>query len=224
MERGRVKADSGLNLREKPNGQVVDVLRHDEEVEVLGTETFYRVKSSSGRLGYVYSNYMDVSPEEKRSNDEMAFFEQTFSDANFIGKSLNCDKDFLSSLEKLAGFAVKCNVQIYVTSSLRSIDNQVNGAIVPPASKSCHHVGHAIDMNLRHSSGFYNSRKLTKAKRSLWHPDIAQFIDLIRKDDILRWGGDFLTQDPVHIDDNLYNRDKAFYEYKLKTRLMRLNG
>ena len=41
-----------------------------------------------------------------------------------------------------------CGVTVWVTHAFRKDGQDIGGTIVPPASKSNHLVGHAIDMNL----------------------------------------------------------------------------
>ena len=56
-------------------------------------------------------------------------------------------------------------------------------------------------------------------------PDnIPKFFNLIRKDKVLRWGGDFRIQDTVHIDNDFYHKQKIFYLAKLDSRVLQLNA
>jgi len=50
MDRGRVKSSTGLNLRNKPNGDRVGVLAHNEQFTILDEVNFYRVRSESGEI------------------------------------------------------------------------------------------------------------------------------------------------------------------------------
>jgi len=44
-------------------------------------------------------------------------------------------------------------------------------------------------------------------------PDaVKNFIDDIRNDTLMRWGGDFETEDPVHVDDGQNIRDPDQWE------------
>lgn len=89
--------------------------------------------------------------------------------------------------------------KVFITSSYRST-TLVKGAIVTPARKSNHLIGHAIDMNLidRTTGKFCNSGCLRGSKKPR---GVTCFIGKIRSDASLRWGGDFRRSDPVHIDD-----------------------
>lgn len=232
MTKARVKSKTGLNLRAKPNGEKLFVLAHNQEVELLEEVRFFRVLADDGRIGYVHGDYIESYPEAEidRQTDslEAAFPSQLFelveySAENFIGQKAMVDKDFVASLNRLNLYAGNCQLKIWVTSSTRCINEQVNGAIVPPASYSCHYVGHAIDMNIQYDGILFNSKKLARSQFNQLPAAILNFIDAIRQDKELRWGGDFNTEDPVHIDDNLFKREELIYTAKLYTRLDQLN-
>jgi hypothetical protein len=107
---------------------------------------------------------------------------------------------------------VELELKMHITSSLRNKDAPVKGAIVMPVKRSNHLVGHAVDMNLIWRDIIYNSSRM-KAFRRL-PVAIREFIARIRRHPYLRWGGDFSTPDPVHIDDNLSRRDPELWEAK----------
>jgi hypothetical protein len=143
---------------------------------------------------------------------------KTYTNTQFIGKEARVDADFMPHLDRLNRYALDCGVKIYVTSSAREPGRTVSGAIVPPASRSNHLVGHAIDMNLKSSSGFFNSSKLKKSNFANLPGEIKKLIELIRDDEVLRWGGDFNPEDPVHIDDKLNHRNRERWDAKLASR------
>jgi hypothetical protein len=87
-----------------------------------------------------------------------------------------------------------------------------------PASRSNHLVGHAIDMNLQSASGFFNSSKLKKSQFANLPGETRKLIGLIRDDEVLRRGGDFSPEDPVHIDDKLNHRNRNRWDAKLASR------
>jgi len=226
-----VTPSGGLNLRQQAKpGKVIKVLRKGSQVEVLEEHTWLKVKTKSGEIGYVSADYVDRDPlEEKTTQDSVAVANSVmqssekciikpYQNSQFIGKALFADVDFFPALERLNQFAKECNVSIYVTSSAREPNRQVSGAIVKPATRSNHMIGHAIDMNLQSASGFFNSKKLKKANFSKLPAEIKGFLQMVRDDSQLRWGGDFGKEDPVHIDDNLNNRDPELWDKKLASR------
>jgi peptidoglycan hydrolase-like protein with peptidoglycan-binding domain len=125
-----------------------------------------------------------------------------FSASNFQGNKVKADINFVDSLKKINHYAEANKVKIHVTSSWRA-NSKVAGAIVTPATKSNHMAGHAIDMNIVFAGGWANSKYLKKSNEPNWDTSVAGFINAIRHDGDLRWGGDFRTEDPVHIDDGL---------------------
>ncbi len=233
MNKGRVKSTTGLNLRLKPNGEKIGVLSHDEEFSILDEVTFFRVKTGSGKIGYVHSDYVEKIPsvslipeslvgDEDNLNPEFKLV--TFTHERFMGEPARVDQGFVPCLQRVAQYASECDLKIWVTSSIRQLNNQIEGAIVKPASHSCHHIGHAIDMNIFYDEKLYNSKKIRKRNHGDLPDKIVDFFDLIRADSALRWGGDFTTEDPVHIDDNFYNKQKLMYLAKLDNRIKQINA
>lgn len=227
MDRGRVKPESGLNLRTSPSGDVLSVLRHDEEVELLEAVTYYRVKRENGDIGFAHGDYLEALPNTApQINDPFTPHDEfqltNFQHDRFLGEPVRVDQDFIPALNEIAQLAEQHNVKIWVTSSLRSISNNINGAIATPASKSCHHIGHAIDMNIWCEGKLYNSKKLHPAKLSLQPKSVVAFIESIQGSKRLRWGGDFSQVDPVHIDDNFYHTQTLLYKAKLQDRIRKL--
>ncbi len=141
-----------------------------------------------------------------------------YRNTQFIGNELRADFDFFPCLDRVNAFAVECGLQVFVTSSTREPDRSVQGAIVPPAKKSNHFVGHAIDMNLKSASAFFNSQALKLENFAALPAEVRRFLDRVRGDGELRWGGDFAPEDPVHIDDGLNRTDPARWESKLASR------
>ena len=232
MYKGRVKPNTGLNLRDKPNGDKTQVIAYNESVEILDEVTFFRVKTQAGKVGYVHGDYLEKIPPEQPfdypAGDSVPWSPEfkvvNYANPYFVGEAINVDRDFVHELDKIADFAKQSNVKVWVTSSMRQPNNQINGAIVKPVSKSCHHIGHAIDMNLLYKGMLYNSKKLRKSNHHQLPQSIMAFIQFVRDDSTLRWGGDFLEEDPVHIDDNLYNSDSILYQAKLNDRIDYLNA
>ena len=239
MSRGLVIARGGLNLRKSPKtGNVLSTLRKGSKVDILEEETWLKVKAHDGSVGYVLADYVekedtdlvdqststvpvstlaaDVLSLAGSEQDECVI--KTYSNSQFIGKELRADADFMPHLDRLNQYALDCAVKIYVTSSAREPGRSVSGAIVPPASRSNHLVGHAIDMNLQSASGFFNSSKLKKSNFANLPTEIKDMITLIKNDEVLRWGGDFNPEDPVHIDDRLNHRNSERWDLKLSSR------
>ncbi|MBT4098700.1 MAG: SH3 domain-containing protein [Gemmatimonadetes bacterium] len=231
MERGKVKPTEGLNLRVKPNGDKIGVLSHDQEFTILEEVRFLRIKLDDGSVGYVHGDFVQRIPDADELSAPVLpvddfrprFKSVVFHHECFVGETVRVDEDFVPHLEKLASFAQARGLKIWATSSLRNLENQIRGAIVRPASKSCHHVGHAIDLNLMDGTDFYNSKQLRKGNHAELPESVLGFIEDIRTDPVMRWGGDFSEEDPVHVDDDLYHTQELLYSAKLESRVQQLN-
>lgn len=139
---------------------------------------------------------------------------EKFYHESFIGKPVKCHRDFTPTLEIIADLAKKCDVQVFIVSSLRKPHKTLSGAIVKPASMSNHFVGHAIDINLFSPRiGFLSSKRLYKEylASSEAPAEASYFMSEISNHPSIRWGGDFVRQDPVHIDDSLNVRNKDLW-------------
>ena len=237
MSKGQVTARGGLNLRQSPKtGKVMRTLRKGSNVEILEEETWLKVRSGDGKIGYVLADHIEKVETNLVNNSNQAatsavtnlitlanqeqdgFDMKLYTNTQFIGKEMRVDADFIPHLDRLNKYAQECEVNIYITSSTREPGRTVSGNIVKPATHSNHLVGHAIDMNLQSRSGFFNSKKLKRSNFSKLPAEIKKMFALIKSDEVLRWGGEFRQEDPVHIDDNLYRRNADRWQTKLASR------
>jgi hypothetical protein len=131
------------------------------------------------------------------------------------GKQILINKDFYPHIQKIDAYASQHHVVLLVNQAYRDEKQKVRGAIVQPGTISNHQAGFALDMNIRYQGRTYTSSELKRSKFNKLPVDIQNFLNDIRKDQNLRWGGDFNTQDPVHIDHpiNLISIN-MFKEYK----------
>src|SRR5436190_15168508 len=84
----------------------------------------------------------------------------SFNASNFEGQC-TVDEEFAPLLQQMNDIAVKHNLIVVITSSLR-MDTNVAGAIVTPAQMSNHLIGHAIDCNVKSKTTgeYFNSKKM----------------------------------------------------------------
>jgi hypothetical protein len=241
MTTGTVIARGGLQLRKTPKtGAVLSTLRRNTRVEVLEKETWLRVRTRDGSEGYVLADFVEVAPQDlfppakprpatravrprgapaaPAPQIAPACDIRIYRNDRYSGNELRADADFFPSLDRLNQFAKDCDVEIFVTSSTREPGRTVAGAIVPPASRSNHLVGHAIDMNVRFDGRLFDSKALKRSNLTNLPAAVRDFIEMARADDTLRWGGDFNPEDPVHFDDGLNRRDPALWDSKLASR------
>nr|XP_002127257.1 uncharacterized protein LOC100178871 [Ciona intestinalis] len=135
---------------------------------------------------------------------------KTYGNSYVVGYNsqvIRVEDAFVGSMKTISNSASTCNVTVIVTSSFRKQSQPVPGHIVPPASRSNHLVGHAIDMNLKTPKGYCNSRCLAARKNS--HAEC--FLKNVMGAG-LRWGGTWNQPDPVHIDDSLNLRSPKTWE------------
>ena len=85
---------------------------------------------------------------------------------------------------------------------------------------SNHFIGHSIDMNIQIGGTLFNNTAL--GNFGSLPAAIKAFITAIRSHPVLRWGGDF--GDPVHIDDNLNNKNPSLWKQKLPIIQSELTG
>lgn len=147
-----------------------------------------------------------------------------YSGSNFTGKAVVADVEFVATLDSINKHAADNDVNLLITDSFRPHGKKVTGAIVTPATRSNHLAGHAIDMNVMYGPGkkkLCNSGCLGGS-----HPPapVKAFIDAIKADGGLRWGGDFADTDPVHIDDGLNADDAAWRARFTATQQAHQNG
>ena len=135
----------------------------------------------------------------------------TFTGNNFTGEVIQCSTEFADSLQDIDTYAGNHNVQIVVTHSLRELDQELSDKVHEAVGNSNHLAGHAIDMNIRYEGELYNSEKLHPDNFDSLPKNVQDFLNNIRNDKDLRWGGDFENPDPVHIDDGLFQRDPDTY-------------
>jgi hypothetical protein len=148
----------------------------------------------------------------------------TYSGSNFTGETVVTDVEFVPALDKINKYAADNDVNLLITDSFRPYGRAVRGAIVPPASRSNHLAGHAIDMNVQYGPGKGKLCNSSCLRRE--HPPAAvkAFLDTIRADGTLRWGGDFEDRDPVHIDDGLNGDDAAWRTRYVATQKAHRDG
>ena len=136
-----------------------------------------------------------------------------FTASNFIGASVQVDPDFVPALEQINEYATTNNVKVNVQNSFRLNYDPLANAIVTPSIHSNHMIGRAVDMNVAYGAGFSSncSSACLGAGVSSLPAGVKGFIQAVRASGSgLRWGGDIAgAPDPVHIDDDFYNRDPA---------------
>jgi hypothetical protein len=102
--------------------------------------------------------------------------------------------------------AKNADVHLQLNQTFRRADVPPTGAVVAPAAKSRHLVGHAVDLNIV-DGGTINTASMFLAKRAT--AAALAFIQAVKTQGY-RWGGDFATVDPVHFDDALDSEGEEY--------------
>jgi hypothetical protein len=139
----------------------------------------------------------------------------SYNASNIVGydnQQIVVDSAFVPYMDKINNYARENNVVVCVTHSFRGKNQKLTGTIVPPAIKSNHLVGHAIDMNVLFNNVLYESKDMYTTKWGTLPLNVKNFLCQVRKDPILQWGGDFTEEDPVHIDDRLFDRNPELWQ------------
>ena len=147
----------------------------------------------------------------------------TYSGSNFTGEQVVADVQFVSALDAINKHAVDNDVNLLITDSFRPHGRPVRGAIVPPASRSNHLAGHAIDMNVMYGPGKRRSATrsalLVATRRRPSRASSPRFATTAP------CGGGRLRQArPVHIDDHLNADDDAWKARYVETQKAHQNG
>ncbi|MCK8095273.1 MULTISPECIES: M15 family metallopeptidase [Pseudoalteromonas] len=105
--------------------------------------------------------------------------------------------------------AKKLGLKLVLNQTVRQLGVSPNGAVVTPAKRSQHYIGHALDLNIVDGSNWNNSTAFkTKSATS----SAIKFIDAMKKRG-LRWGGDFTRMDSPHFDKQL---SASTFDYEAK--------
>ena len=112
-------------------------------------------------------------------------------------------------LKDLNDNAKSKSVSIKINQAFREHGVKVTGAVVLPASKSQHLIGHALDCNIVDGASWNNSSDFKKKKQT----DNAKKIIKALKNAGYRWGGDFIPVDTPHFDSKI---DSTSFSYEAK--------
>ncbi len=107
-------------------------------------------------------------------------------------------QDFVTVISDTMNEAAKtAKVTLKINQTFRVQSIPPSGAVVPPASKSQHLIGHAVDLNIVDGTTINSSAMFNNGTET---DNADAFVTAVKKKGI-RWGGDFNDTDPVHFDD-----------------------
>jgi len=117
----------------------------------------------------------------------------------FRGKQILIHHKFKPYMRTIDKYAKENRVELIVNQSYRN-SRQILSKTVVKATKLSHLAGFAIDFNLKYNNIKYFSKDLKLNNFMNLPQNIQNFINDIRGDKNLRWGGMFTKEDPIHID------------------------
>ncbi|TXD48680.1 M15 family metallopeptidase [Polaribacter sp. IC073] len=118
----------------------------------------------------------------------------------FRGRQILVHKSVIPRLIEIDNYAKNNNLILTINQSFRFNGQNISRAIVKPAKFSNHLAGFAIDFNIEDENRKYFSNDLKRNNRNKLPINVKKFLNKIRKNKKLRWGGDFNKEDPIHID------------------------
>lgn len=232
MSKQGIVSGNGVRLRDTPlDGQIVGTFNKGTALEI--EDTWHKV-SIGDKAGWMSAKYVqetaaaaapaplgaamaEGSPSPSSRDVAVAHIVPWHSSntrllPNDSNVPIQVDKDFVPAMERIDRYAEECDLDIMVTNSFRRPNDNLSGTVVAPSMRSNHLVGHAIDMNVKTDDGdLWLSVDMVKSNWSHLPQRVVDFLNKVRNDGQLRWGGDFVRQDTVHIDDDLWRRDSTVW-------------
>jgi len=155
-------------------------------------------------IGFIYCwfNYQFWSHLDTSTFDSLTEYNSERVKA-YRGRQILIHRDFHPLMVKITRYAAQCDLTLLITQSYRIPGRRTKNCIVPPAVKSNHLAGHAVDFNIRFNGRLFESNDIRKETLRLAPANVKAFIGMLVSDDSLRWGGEFKEEDPVHVDDGL---------------------
>ncbi|WP_291727570.1 M15 family metallopeptidase [Bernardetia sp.] len=150
-------------------------------------------------LLYSYYNYQ-FWKHFKTDNFEALVEYEGNSIKGLRGRQILIHQNFEKYMKQIDKYASDSDIELIINQGYRSDKQTVSNAVVKPVKSSNHLAGFAIDFNIKNNGKKYLSTDLERDKLDKLPDNIQHFINEIRKNKDLRWGGDFRREDPVHID------------------------
>jgi hypothetical protein len=128
------------------------------------------------------------------------------SSAKVFKDEIVISKEAKNLLTDLNEKAKDKTVTIKINQAFREHGVKVTGAVVTPANKSQHLIGHALDCNIVDGSSWNNSSDFKNKKQT---KNAKEIVDGLKKSGY-RWGGDFTPADTPHFDSQINSATFAF--------------
>lgn len=147
--------------------------------------------------------------ETKFGNIELGDGFKVISHPNITTGELVVSSGLVSYLKEANKKAKELSLKIMLNQTMRVNGIKVSGAVVTPASKSQHLIGHAIDCNIVDGDNWNSSKTFKEKKES----DNAKKFIAAMKEKGMRWGGNFSKVDTPHFDKQVYS---SSFDYDCK--------
>jgi hypothetical protein len=153
--------------------------------------------------GWATGNFVTTTPLVRLNLSSVSNIDtsETFKVLDYPGAQdgeILVHQDFAGVISYTMNNAAKtAKVTLIINQTFRVHSIPPSGAVVPPASKSQHFIGHAIDLNIVDGETVNTAAMFDNGKET---DNADTFISAVKKSGI-RWGGDFNCTDPVHFDD-----------------------
>ncbi|GEM_PF-2226303 len=148
---------------------------------------------------YCYFDYQFWTHLDTRSFDHLTTY-RTNQIKGWRGRQILIHEQFLSHLKRMNTYARKNHLELIITHSYRIPGEKPDYSVVEAADYSNHSAGYAVDLNIKYQGKHFNSTQVNPRHFNHLPGPIQHFINRIRQDQQLRWGGDFYRPDPVHFD------------------------
>ncbi len=135
-------------------------------------------------------------------------FKKTSSSKVLEGEMV-ISKGALALIKNINSFAKNKSITIKINQTFRENKLKVTGAVVSPAQKSQHLIGHALDCNIVDGDNWNNSTTFKNKEET----DNAKGLISAMKNLEYRWGGDFTPIDTPHFDLKI---DHNTFDYEAK--------
>ncbi len=172
-------------------------------------------KATNGELKIWVKNSQAVTgdlirvPFSDLTNIEAGASFKKLSSIKVLKDEIVISKEAKKLLKDLNESAKNKSVTIKINQAFREHGIKVTGAVVPPASKSQHLIGHALDCNIVDGASWNNSSDFKNKKQTQNAKDIVKNLKKVG----YRWGGDFIPVDTPHFDSKV---DSAIFAYDAK--------
>lgn len=147
--------------------------------------------------------------ETKFSNIELGGGFKMISHPSVSSDELVVSSIMIKHLKSANEKAKDLSLDIKLNQTMRVNGVKVSSAVVTPASKSQHLIGHALDCNIVDGENWNNSKTFEDKKES---ENAKKFISAMKVKG-LRWGGDFSDVDTPHFDKQVLS-SSIDYDYK----------